>query len=1105
MSVLQQVNKFLLQEAPAQIRDAYRSAISDASPASRHAQLCVLGEVGLAYIGSVGVSEYRSRRGRDDKIESAFGHMRKCSLGDFLELIRLGVKAGVPVLEPFGGGQPDLPRCRRFAAGVEGVKEAVRLGARNVVPSVERRLSGKAKKLRWLGFWEQFAFYRNRAVGHSASHGWPVGQPEYYETLVPLLEEALVEALTTEAAESVFRGYTVASLLTVERRGGEHVSRVSGEHLGVPFQSELAATAGAPPAAHEPGSALLLSYTADEGPAVLGPFIDLLRDGPPEALREPPAVRARGHAAPAPPQFLFGRDSEFARIDRVLEQKSRPAEDGAPGHGHLIFLAGESGVGKSSMAQEVGRRARELGYEIADVACEPFHQGMSLFPMRELTRQLSRGSSLMEDVAAYYGGDSLQASLAQLAEDVSAAPSQRRDAVVATFANVIFGRFARARGAAARPVLIQIDDMERLDIGTADALLCVLARLREGPVVIVGAYRTDLLREAEAGGQRHPLRPVLSASQRRRDHLLHLNLSSLDRGSIRDVTQSILRGPCDLPRQFYSRLYNETEGNPLFIREILHNLSTDGPNDQETALRREDGTWRLTADVERWVIPATVEQAISARLQNLDKRQLGELEKASVIGRRFAFSVICRLSESSEDEMLDLLESFLSFDIIQEIEEGDDTFEFSHGKIRDVLYQNMSRLRRRRVHSAVADVLEGMPPSAEHEWGALIGEHLYQARRYEEACPVLLAAARSSMGTYAVREAAEQFRKAVEAGDATSFPPGEDRLDVLMEQASALKLSSDYGAALKLFDKLAADRSDPSRQGWALNHIADIDQMSGDADAALEAYTRCEDIAREMGDRELLTEVVADLHEFYDRQAERLTGLEGDLVEEYRAKAKRYLDEEVALAQESEEATVQSRAYRNVAKQHRGAGDLAEAIKNYRLGIDLSDSRVATHKVLIPYAKTLRFVAEHGEALAVVNRVLDWALQTGARRSEAIGRQYRGLLLMEMSGGDEEQLLEARREIEAALGTHAEVGFNRGERDTAVLLGEWHVRQGEWEPALRNFRRAVDADIDDRDELIRVIVAQLRAMNEEGRADLLAQASWGGDSAPPATSDPTTR
>ncbi|HXU44448.1 MAG TPA: AAA family ATPase [Thermoanaerobaculia bacterium] len=799
---------------------------------------------------------------------------------------------------------------------------------------------------------------------------------------------------------------------------------------------------------------------------------------PPPAAREEPDGGPAPEAPPAPRRIeIYGRDLELAEIRAALEAVG----EGAPDTPQMLLLAGASGVGKSALSRAGIALAQDLGFRVLSVVCEPFHEGMSFFPIREITRQLSAEAGVAEQLAAVYGPASIQAQMAAIAEQPGADPVQRRDALIATFVNLLLAPFERAASRPkAAPIALFFDDLERIDAGSADALLCLLARLREGPVVVLGAYRTDRVESTLSGS--HPLKLLLAAVRRSTDRARLLRLAPLKRESLPDMAKAVLGAPCRLSPPFYDRLFRETEGNPLFVRELLRALA----NGAETSpIRQVDGVWRVFRNVEDWVTPQTVEDAILARLDLLGEGERGQLEAAAVIGRRFAFPVLLELSKATEAELLDHLESFMSLDLIKETSADDETFEFSHGKIRDVLYLSMSKIRRRRIHGEVAEVVRKLPRAAAEGWDALVGEHLYLAGRDADAVPLLLRAARHAMRLQSGAEASGLFAKALAAGTRAEFPPGEAPLALKFERAEALKLANEYDQTRELCREIIREGEESALRGWAFNSLGDIFSTHGKVEAALDAYAQCEAIARRFDDRELLLETAADLCELHDRQAEALAGTDPEATAEHRRLSDRYLDEQLALAAFCGTPMAKSRACRNRAKRERAQGRFAEALKSYEEAIAISDPRIATHSVLISYAKTLRFVNRREDARRVVDRVAEWSSLTGARRSMGIAYQYRGVLRMEMDSAPSAPSPEARLDFENALELHREVGFARGQRETHLALGEWWLRSGKAEPGLFHLRQASGtADASD-GAIVRIASEQLRAAGEVERSDLL--------------------
>jgi tetratricopeptide (TPR) repeat protein len=772
-------------------------------------------------------------------------------------------------------------------------------------------------------------------------------------------------------------------------------------------------------------------------------------------------------------QSIVGRETEVRQISDALQEVVKH------GSGRLILVRGGSGVGKSILVGTIARQAAQTGFFVASAVCEPFHEGMSFFPIRELMRQLSTKHDLQAEIRAMYGDGSVQASMAAVAELSSVDPVARRDALLGTFANIVFGR---AKSGAGTPLLLVIDDMERTDAGTTDSLLCLLARINDGPVAMLGTYRTDVV---EANRAAHALTPLISAAARSGGRALDVHLRPIRESDLPDVVRAILGGDCDLPVQFRHQLWKQTEGNPLFLREVLRALQNDGSG-PGPSLVLIDQRWMLQGNLTEWRTPETVEDAIRVRLDLMDAEVRGELERASVIGKRFAFEVMCRLSESDEGELLERLEECIHLSLIHESPDAPDSFEFTHGLIREVLYKSITRIRRKSLHSVVADSLQALRSIVSEDWEALIGEHLYQAGRYSEAAPVLFKAARQLLTVSAAAEASVLLEKSLDAAmrskaDAATIS------QIRITKVQALVAANEYSLARDLARQVCADLSTTAIvRAWALDYLGDIEWASGQMAAAFKAYLEAEVIAISETDTALELDVVADLAEAYDRAAEQIAGVDNERSSAYRKTADRYLTRQLALATMSADSAARSRALRNEAKRLRRAGDVAGAINKYEDSIALMDPRIASHSVLISYAKTLRFAGRYSEATTVVNRVLDWSMQSGARRSLGIAYYYRAVLNFDAHGAGDDVL----EDLKCALSIHREIGYGRGLWEVQTLVGEWQLARGQRADAIDTFRSALDLQGEvDNSSVVTMVVDQLAAIDEHDRARSL-RAAW---------------
>lgn len=773
---------------------------------------------------------------------------------------------------------------------------------------------------------------------------------------------------------------------------------------------------------------------------------------------------------------LYGRDAELALINRTLERVSRQQAGPA---GAMITLSGASGAGKSALAEAVLTAAERLGYRCVRTACEPFHEGMSYFPVRELVRQIAEGRPVGDVVAGQFGAGSPEVEMAAVSESISADPSSRREAIVATFTNVIMGDYRKVGSC---PKLLFIDDLEHLDAGSADALICLVSRLSEGPVVILGAFRSDQVSEPT-----HPVRPVIASARRMEGIYQNHEIRGFDSAGFGALVESLLGGPTDLPAAVTKKLYEETEGNPLFTRELIRMLCSPDPRSGRVSLSQSGNVWLFDGDIGSWDIPDSVEEVIASRLNLLDVEERHELELAAVVGRRFAFAVLHGLMKAGEDELLRDLEKFLDVDLIRELQTSDESFEFSHGKIRDVLYSQLSGLRKRRLHAQVAEVISNLRASSNEDWDALIGEHLYLAAKHADAFPYLLRAARNAQATGASSEAAALFGKVLESSDGVVFDGDDSRASIQLELVNAYLNASEVANAGRLLALLTGVDNPSSIRAVALGLLGDVLLFEGETDQALEAYEESRRLAEALDDTETLCQVLCDLAELHGRQYERQAGIAPASAENHRIQYIAHVERAFAMRADLLPGPLRARALRNKAKLSRVSGDLSVAESLYRQAIDTVDSRVASHRFLIPYAKTLRRAGKADEALGHIERVISWSTQVGSARSQAIGWQYKATFLMTLARA-EESFSEANATAERALHGHQSIGYAQGIRETEIVLGEIALRTGDRDRALEWFSSAADARNLEHHDLLEAIALELDANGEEDRAALIRDA-----------------
>jgi DNA-binding SARP family transcriptional activator len=459
------------------------------------------------------------------------------------------------------------------------------------------------------------------------------------------------------------------------------------------------------------------------------------------AVELPAELRARSEAP------LVGRRRELAELVRLWTG----ARGEAPRAGRIVVIAGDAGIGKTSLAAELARRAHADGGvvlagrapEEALVPYQPFLEALRHYFSTAQPGELRRA---VRD----YGPElaRLVPELSRRLPDLPPASGEPESERYRLFEAVV-GLFTAITTNA--PVLLVLDDLQWADRPTL-LLLRHLARSPEpGHLLILVAYRT------EATGQ------VLgdAMADLRRERLL----SQLDVGGLseRETAELVRVRTGEAPSKVFARaLHQETEGNPFFIEEIVRNLEHVGVHAGAAG----------ATELGRVGLPEGVKQMIARRTGRLDPKTIEWLRVAAVIGRDFDAALLEQLLKLEEEEFLAALEEALAAGLLLESSDDPGRYSFSHALIREALYEGMSAPRRARIHRRVGEALEA---AGETSAGALAHHFTRAASRddSEKAIGYARAAAEQAAAVFAHEEAAEHNARALDV--ATRFAPEDER------------------------------------------------------------------------------------------------------------------------------------------------------------------------------------------------------------------------------------------------------------------------------------------------------------------------------------------
>ena len=338
-----------------------------------------------------------------------------------------------------------------------------------------------------------------------------------------------------------------------------------------------------------------------------------------------------------------------------------------------------------------------------------------------------------------------------------------------------------AEMSAARPVVLVLDDLHWADKPTLLLLRHLLRSATPMRLLVLATYRdTDLDRS-------HPLSAVL-ADLRSQPGVERLDLQGLDESEITVLMTRTAGHDLDSPGLDLARaLYEETDGNPFFVGEVLRHLAESG------VISQHDGRWTTSARGE-FGIPEGIREVVGRRLSRLSDELNRALAVAAVIGPVFDLATIEAAGGPGGDELFDALDEATQAGLIREVPGAVGRYTFSHALVRSALYEELTTNRRVRMHWRVGEVLETRYASSIDAHLDELAYHLGEgalAGDPNKAVDFARRAAERAMNELAFESAAAHLERAFGSLELLDNADAVDRCDLMLARAEALHLAGD--------------------------------------------------------------------------------------------------------------------------------------------------------------------------------------------------------------------------------------------------------------------------------------------------------------------------
>jgi predicted ATPase/KaiC/GvpD/RAD55 family RecA-like ATPase len=463
------------------------------------------------------------------------------------------------------------------------------------------------------------------------------------------------------------------------------------------------------------------------------------------------------------------------------------------GEGGLVFIHGEAGIGKTRLVRELGAYARSRGVQILYGRCPALFR-MDGVPPYILWKEVIKdyletcNPEQLYRVIGYYPAEvaklvpELSQKLRTIPQSFPISPELEQNRLFEAVSQFITNISRET------PLLVVLDDLQWTDPSSL-LLLHYLARdVQKTPLLLLGAYRsTDI-------DSKHPFAPVLAELKRERlPQSVPLTRMSLEDTS--EMIRQILEQD-DITPEFCRLVYDKTRGNPFFVEEVTESLKEIG------VIYREENKWKIK-QVSEIEFPETVKNVVKARLGRLDDEYQNVLTLASFVGNDFTVEALCAITGFDESKLLELMEELFKTGLIKEkVIRGEGVCSFADILVRDVVYEEVSPLKRKKLHGVVGCALEQLYAGKVDEHLGELASHFLESGNKDKALDYYLQAGERAVKIYANSEAAFYFESALELLEKKQ---GETREKgrVLERLGDIKSLVGEYDASMKYWnDKL---------------------------------------------------------------------------------------------------------------------------------------------------------------------------------------------------------------------------------------------------------------------------------------------------------------
>jgi class 3 adenylate cyclase/tetratricopeptide (TPR) repeat protein len=547
---------------------------------------------------------------------------------------------------------------------------------------------------------------------------------------------------------------------------------------------------------------------------------------------------------------FVGRDTELTAIVEALRRA-------AAGHGQVVALVGEAGVGKSRLVYECVHSPHTQGWRVLESASVSYGKATPYFPVIELLKRYAQVEERDDtrtirakvtdrvvtlDPALQDAVPALLVLLDALAEDSPfhrLEPPQRRERTLDALTRVVL------RESQVQPLLVVFEDLHWIDSETHALLQRLVEHLPTARLVLLVNYRPEY--QPDWGSE---------------SWCTHVRLDPLPPASADALLQALL-GDAPSLGPLTRLLIERTAGNPFFLEESVRTLAETG------VLTGARGTYQLAQALPTIQVPATVQAMLAARIDRLPPEEKDLLQTAAVIGTEVPFLVLCALTAQPDETLYRGLAHLQAAEFLDETRLFPHLdYTFKHALTHEVAYGSLLLERRRTLHAQIVTCLEALALDRLAEQVDRLAHHAVRGEVWEKAVTYCRQAGTKALEHSAFREALAAFEQALAALQRLPESAATRALaiDLRLDVRHALHPLAEAGRSIEYLrqaESLAEALGDARRLGQIAGLLPASLWQLGDLHGSLAAAQRALTLATALGDVSLQVSAQTSLGQSY--------------------------------------------------------------------------------------------------------------------------------------------------------------------------------------------------------------------------------------------------